>query len=289
MANPTPAYELIDFGAGRKLERIGGRLLDRPCPPAVNVARALAPWPPVDARFEADRIARGRWVGVAPPAGWECEIGSIVLSLRQGEFGHVGVFPEQAPLWSALSVDLGNATGAKVLSLFAYTGGATLAAAAAGAEVVHVDSSKSAVDWARRNAERSGLSEAPIRWIVDDAAAFVAREIRRGRRYDAIVLDPPSYGAGGKGRRWSIDSDLPALLDDCRTLTGPTPRRIVLSCHSPGWGRRELGDLLATRWPAGSGSLHTQGLCLPSQGGAKLTLGSAAVWTARPEAADSWK
>jgi 23S rRNA (cytosine1962-C5)-methyltransferase len=263
-------YQLLDFGEGRKLERLGGYVVDRPSPAAEGVSRASPElWSTADARFLRAGRSRppdgtspssscrpafkspvrrpgptddGRWeVLREPPNPWTISHGAARLRLLLTPFGHLGVFPEHAENWDWIS-DV--ARGAKVLNLFAYTGGATLAAAAAGAEVVHVDSAKSAVAWAARNAELSGLADAPIRWIIDDARKFVARELRRGNSYAAVILDPPSYGHGPKGQAWQVDQHLAPLLADCARLIEGRRRFFLLTCHSPGYGPAELGTML---------------------------------------------
>jgi 23S rRNA (cytosine1962-C5)-methyltransferase len=191
---------------------------------------------------------------------WTIDAGAFVLELRPTSSGQVGCFPEHAATWGWLA-DLitaqwratGRATSSPapaVLNLFGYTGGATLAAASAGAAVTHVDAQRAVVAWARRNADLSGLDQAPVRWIVDDAPAFAARELRRGRRYGAIVLDPPSYGHGVGGRPWRIELDLPPLLRACVALGGPGgPDALLLTCHSPGLGPGALAGLVRDAWP----------------------------------------
>ena len=208
-------YELIDFGDQRKLERFGPYLLDRPCPAAKRPRLAGDKvWHRSSARF-VRRGQSGYWqvLGKLPPR-WIMSHNEISFELRTTDFGHIGVFVEQAANWDWVARTLRKRTPCRVLNLFAYTGGSTLTAAAAGAEVVHVDSSKSVVGWAKRNAKQSGLGEAPIRWIVEDAAKFVEREIRRGSQYDAVILDPPSYGHGPRREAWKLSRDLLALLED---------------------------------------------------------------------------
>ena len=224
----SEGYELLDFGDGRRLERFGPLTLDRPCPAAETFARQCpAAWQAADARFERSDENEGQWTCRRElPPRWEIALGRLVLELKRTEFGHLGVFPEQVENWRWLAeqlADCPNLGGEKpsrlrVLNLFAYTGGSTLAAAAAGAEVVHVDAARNIVAWARRNAELSGLANAPIHWIADDALKFVTRELRRGRRYDAVILDPPSYGHGPHGEVWRLAQHLPQLLELCGQL-----------------------------------------------------------------------
>jgi 23S rRNA (cytosine1962-C5)-methyltransferase len=237
-------YQLLDFGEGRKLEQFGPYVIDRPAPAAAGVRRAQAElWSKAIARFELSGEQRGgergEWVPAdALPETWAIAFGPLRFELKPTDFGHLGVFPEQVANWEWIARQVcGLVTGderPKVLNLFAHTGGSTLAAAHAGAEVVHIDSAKSAVAWARRNAELSGLTNAPIRWIVEDAGRFVDRELKRGHRYDGIILDPPTYGHGPAGETWKLEEDLPALLAACAELIADRLGFILLTCHTPG-------------------------------------------------------
>lgn len=239
MSQPD-GYELLDFGDGRKLERFGSRILDRLSPPAEGITRRYPElWRKATAKFERTVGQEGNWAVSGPEdhEAWEWRFASFRLQLKLTPFGHIGVFPEQMANWRWLAqqLKLTPAAPVRLLNLFAYTGGSTLAAAAAGAEVVHVDSARNVVQWARRNANLSGLHESPIRWIVEDARRFVEREVRRGRTYEAIVLDPPSYGHGAAGRLWKMDQDLPELLALCDQLFGDQRRLMLFTCHSPQW------------------------------------------------------
>src|SRR5215469_2034541 len=214
-------YQLVDFGRGRKLEQFGAYLLDRPSPAAEGQDRSdPQAWKLATARYDRTAGEHGDWRPVAAdapplPERWTARYGPISLELKPTDFGHLGVFPEQAGNWDWIAGQIARAgRRLKVLNLFGYTGASTLAAAAAGAEVVHVDAARNTVDWARRNAEQSGLAPAPIRWIHEDAVTFVRRELKRNNGYDAVILDPPSYGHGAKAQTWKIDQ-LPALLADC--------------------------------------------------------------------------
>ncbi|MEN0111974.1 MAG: class I SAM-dependent methyltransferase, partial [Planctomycetota bacterium] len=221
---PTPAawpdYELLDFGDGRRLERLGGTVLDRPCPAADGVAQsAKGAWGDALARYDGGRAADGRWRPAAK--GWATDrtVGAplgdsveLTLGLEPTPAGQVGFFPEQFANWRWIARQTRRLAGGRsdgerprVLNLFAYTGGSTLAAAASGAAVTHVDASKPSVGIARENATRSGLGVAPIRWIVEDAVRYCRREVKRGVRYDGVVLDPPSYGHGPKGEAWRLE------------------------------------------------------------------------------------
>lgn len=248
-----PSYELLDFGRGRKLERFGPWVLERPCPAAEHVPAASPPlWDTAQARYHRDAGHCGRWELYAPvPQAWHVRHDTLELELRLTPSGQVGMFPEhvQSCRWLASRVaGLGRFPGraaerARLLHLFAYTGAATLAAAAAGAAVTHVDAARSVVRWARRNAQHCGLQAAPVRWIVDDVRAFVRREVRRRQRYDGIVADPPSYGHGPAGDAWQIDRHLPALLHDCAVLVEGRPQLLLLTCHTPGYDAARLERL----------------------------------------------
>lgn len=288
-------YELLDFGrdisgAGRKLERLGTVILDRPAA-AAECASKLQPalWRQAHARYELDERAtvgqpRGRWtpaerLGSVWPIAVEVPGLSqpLSLQLRATEFGHVGLFPEQAEQWAWLV----RATQAAplplaVLNLFAYTGMSTLALAAAGATVTHVDAAATAVAWARRNAEISKLEQAPVRWICEDALKFAHRERKRGRRYDCIVLDPPSYGHGPRGAPWQFERHLPELLEVCQDLlTGERPS-LLCTCHTQGVTPADLGRLVRTS--LGPGTVATGELSLATSELARLPAGIYARW-----------
>lgn len=245
-------YQLLDFGSARKLERFGDLILDRPSPAAENERKT----PGVD-WSAADLVLDG---GPREPSNvstrhWQAAFGSVRFNLKVTPFGHVGVFPEQAPNWTWLAEQIVALESPEqrplaALNLFAYTGGTTLAMAAAGAHVVHVDASEPAVTWSRQNAAASGLSEQPIRWIVEDARKFVARELRRGNRYDIIVMDPPSYGHGPTGKRWVIDEHLPGLLTDALALLRCDGRsRLLFTAHSEQPSMRDIADFILQRAP----------------------------------------
>ena len=241
-------YELLDFGAGRKLERFGQCLLDRPAPAAEDASPQTSTlWNSVTASYERTSNDQGRWNQSGElPQQWVIRHDHLQFELKATDSGHVGVFVEQAANWDWIARRVGHSDRPlRVLNLFAYTGGSTLAAAAAGAHVVHVDAAKSAVAWARRNAIGSGLADAPIRWMVDDAAAFVRREIRRGRQYDAVILDPPSYGRGPKGQTWKLSKDLLNLLQGCAQLTTDHRAFFLLTCHTTGFGPADAEACMA--------------------------------------------
>lgn len=239
-------YELLDSGHGRKLERFGPYLLERPCAQAVwQTARDEKFWQCAHASF--DREGGNRWHNRSRlPAQWVIRVEDIRLRLSGTDFGHLGVFPEQRSLWrwvKELVCQRSGGAPVRVLNLFAYSGGASLAAAQAGAEVCHLDASLGMVNWARENATLNGLQQAPIRWIVDDALKFLKRETRR-RQYDAIILDPPSFGRGARGEVYKIERDLEPTLQLCRQLLSDQPLLILLSAHTPGLTPIVLENLL---------------------------------------------
>jgi 23S rRNA (cytosine1962-C5)-methyltransferase len=277
-------YELIDTGGGARLERFGEHVTDRPHGGSYGERRALERWADADLRFDRD----GGWSGRAlarASEGWPATIGGMELGLRPTDAGQVGCFPEHAAMlpWLRDRVALRGATApadaplVRVLHLFAYTGLVTVALAAAGAAVAHVDAARPAVTWARRNAATNGLDDAPIRWLVDDARAFVARERRRGSRYDGIVLDPPTYGHGATGRAWRLDTDLDPLLADCRAILSPDGF-LLLTAHTEHLGEDQLAGRLGLALRRGAADIETGDLRLDAASGASLELGAFARW-----------
>lgn len=244
VAEPGADFALIDSGGGRKLERVGPYRFIRPEPQAMW-APALSDWP-CDAEFvpAADRDGGGRWHFATPlPEAWPVSQCGVRLWAQCTPFRHLGFFPDMAPHWDMLAGVA--APGRSVLNLFGYTGVASLVAAQAGADVVHVDASRKAIAQARANAQLSGLQDAPIRWITDDARKFVAREIRRGHHYHAIFLDPPKFGRGPQGERWDIFHDLAPLLADCARLLDEESALLVLTTYAVRMSAVALGQLLA--------------------------------------------
>lgn len=240
-------------------------------------------WRNADLRFDRD----GGWTGEASALEpWPVEASGLTLELRPTEAGQIGLFPEHLEMlpWlrsrvaERVSGSVGiEASSPPVLNLFAYTGLASLAIAAAGAGVTHVDSSRPTVAWARSNAERSGLGKRPIRWLVDDAVAFVAREIRRGRRYAGVVLDPPSYGHGPAGQAWRIDRDLASLLRGAVTLIEPGGF-LLLTAHSPGLDGHRLAGELAVALTTALKTIERGALAISTADGRRLELGAFARW-----------
>ena len=239
-----------------------------------------AAWQNADAYFQRTGDEDGRWASSNKmPERWTIAHGAFQLELKLSPFGHVGVFAEQAANWDWIAQQVqASPEPLKVLNLFAYTGGSTLAAAAAGAEVVHVDAAKNTVAWARRNAELSGLADAPIRWIAEDAVKFVQREVKRGNAYDAVILDPPSYGHGPHGEVWRLAEHLPPLLSLCGRLTAGRRRFMLLTCHTPGFGPAELGKMLSESLDDSAGRVRAEAMSLRAATGRLLPSGVAAKW-----------
>jgi 23S rRNA (cytosine1962-C5)-methyltransferase len=269
-------YELLDFGGGARLERVGGRLVVRPHPAAEGERADPSLWGRPDLEF----VPGIGWGGPAPVEPWELALEGLVLEARPTPTGQLGLFPEQAGSWHALRDAVGGGAR-RILNLFAYTGVGTLVAAAAGAEVAHVDGSRPTVAWARRNAELSGLTDRPIRWLVDDATRFVARDLRRGRRYDGVVLDPPSYGHGPGGRQWRLEDDLPELLAACTELVDAPRGFVHLTAHTPGFGPAVLAAMLAESVGIPATGLQAGWLALDSRSGRRLELGAFVRWPGR--------
>jgi 23S rRNA (cytosine1962-C5)-methyltransferase len=249
-------YELLDSGNGKKLERFGSVVLERPCSQAVWAPQNARLWEKASARF--DRIGGLNWEGRERiPEVWKAEIAGVVMKLSATDFGHLGVFPETRMLWKWIRSTLTEqqrkkGRDLKFLNLFAYSGGATLAAAQSGAQCCHLDASKGMVDWARENAELNDLQDAPIRWIVDDVIKFLRREVKRGNRYDGVLLDPPSFGRGKKGELYKIEESLITTLDLVDQVLSDDPAFVLLTSHTPGFSPIVLGNLLRQYHAAGT-------------------------------------
>ncbi len=245
-------YSLLDFGGGRKLERFGPVILDRYSPSAEGCPiQSPHLWHEATARYVRRNETQGEWQERAPlPARWEIAAGPLRFRLKTTAFGHLGLFPEQFANWQWLQQACAAAERPlRILNLFAYTGGATLACVSAGAEVTHVDAAANVVKWARANAALSSMAEAPIRWIAEDARKFVKREHKRGNHYDGVILDPPTYGHGSKGEVWRIGRHLPLLMGHLSQLLADVPRLVLLTCHSPGYEAAALKNLVQETFP----------------------------------------
>ncbi|GHT28827.1 SAM-dependent methyltransferase [Planctomycetales bacterium] len=248
-------YTLLDFGGGRKLERFGNFLFDRPSPSADGTEKKNASlWKNTDFRFisenKKNNSERGQWLPDTPKH-FTLSFNLFSLELQGTPFGHLGVFPEQIPNWQRIrhliknTVKPASARPLRVLNLFAYTGGSSLAAADSNTEVVHIDSSESIVKRAKCNAELNGITSG-IRFIAEDARRFVKREIKRNNRYDAVILDPPSYGHGTKSEVWQLEKHLPELLDGIAVLLNENPVFLLLTAHTPSYGSGVLADMLSS-------------------------------------------
>lgn len=267
-------YRLIDCGNFQKLEQVGPWRLVRPAAQAVWRPRlGKDEWQNADAVFNRFSGGDGKWTikNKKLPDQWTIDIESIgKLVIRPTEFGHLGIFPEQHTNWDRMAriVRAQSQSGKelKVLNLFAYTGGSSLACARAGAQVVHLDASKTSVAWARENAEASGLGDKPVRWIVDDVQKFVAREVRRESKYHGIILDPPSYGRGSKGETWNIETMLPDLLDELKKILADDFSFILLSSHSNGYTPQALTNLLTEIVPVKDGEFLAEEMVVHEEG-----------------------
>ncbi|MDA7951483.1 MAG: class I SAM-dependent methyltransferase [Pirellulaceae bacterium] len=274
-------YELIDFGDGRKLERFGDYRLDRYSPAAEGFSRQKeSVWQQADSYYRREEGGQGRWHNERRlPSTWPLSFGKLTFLLKKTDFGHLGLFPEQLTNWqwiyqTLLTFREQEKRPARVLNLFAYTGGSTLAAALAGAEVTHVDGAKNVVTWARENSKLSALADAPIRWLTEDCTKFVARERRRGNRYDAIILDPPTYGHGPKGQPWKIEEHLSPLLENLGAILSTKVALFLLTWHSKTISRRSLNDQLTKTIPLDRFQQPTfSPLQIPSRYGAALPSG----------------
>lgn len=276
-------YSLIDSGQGRKLERFGPYLIARPCAQAVwNPQLPASEWQKANASFTRD--GDNKWIETGHlPDSWPITVSDITFKISQTDFGHLGIFPEQRNFWAWIQKIIKEAkakgrTSINVLNLFAYSGGSTLAAARGGAQVCHLDASKGIVSWARDNAALSGLQDAPIRWIIDDVNKFLAREVKRGVRYDAIILDPPSFGRGTKGEVFKIEDNLPIILKDCQTLLSDNPLFILFSCHSPGFSPIVMHHLMSQLMAKHPGKIDTGEMVLEGDKALPLPSGVYARW-----------
>lgn len=278
-------YEIIDTSNGEKLERWGKYLLVRPDPQVVwNTPHNDTRWKKKNGHYHRSSKGGGQWEFFSLPEQWSISYGELKFMLKPFSFKHTGLFPEQAVNWDWFSSLISNAhRPIRVLNLFAYTGGATLAAAKAGASVTHVDASKGMVGWAKENAQLSGLADAPIRWIVDDCQKFVERELRRGNRYDAIIMDPPSYGRGPKGEIWKIEDAIHPLVSLCAQLLSDDPLFFLINSYTTGFAPSVLSYLLGLEVVSRfGGSVASDEIGLPVTD-SKLILpcGSSGRWTAR--------
>ena len=283
IADGWKEYELLDCGSGEKLERWGDKLLVRPDPQAIrNPPRHHHGWKRPDGRYLRSSAGGGSWEKGRLPGQWQVRYKNLTFQVKPMNFKHTGLFPEQAVNWEFAQEQIKRAgRPVSVLNLFAYTGAASAACAAAGASVCHVDAARGMVQWARENARASGLEEAPIRWIVDDCAKFVEREIRRGRRYDAIIMDPPSYGRGPTGEVWKLEDNLYPFVELCAGVLSDEPLFIIINSYTTGLAPSVLTYILETVVSRKFGG-HTVSdeIGLPvSETGLVLPCGATGRWT----------
>ena len=276
-------YEVLDCSQGEKLERWSDYLLIRPDPQVIwDTPKTLKGWRKCNAHYHRSKKGGGEWEFFDLPSQWTIHYKELTFNLKPFSFKHTGLFPEQAANWDWFSEKIRQAgRPIKVLNLFAYTGGATLAAAAAGASVTHVDASKGMVTWAKENAVSSGLKDAPIRWLVDDCIKFVEREIRRGNHYDAIIMDPPSYGRGPKGEIWKIEESIHPFIKLCTKVLSDKPLFFLVNSYTTGLAPAVLTYMLSTELKSFGGHVESQEIALPvTASGLFLPCGASGRWEA---------
>ena len=282
IADKWKDYEVIDTSNGEKLERWGKYILLRPDPQVLwNTPKNNPVWKKLNAHYHRSTKGGGNWEFFDLPEQWSVNYKELTFNLKPFSFKHTGLFPEQAANWDWFSeLIINSGRPIKVLNLFAYTGGATCAAAKAGASVTHVDASKGMVTWAKENAASSGLSDAPIRWIVDDCVKFVEREIRRGNHYDAIIMDPPSYGRGPKGEIWKIEEKIHPFIALCEQLLSDNPLFFLVNSYTTGLAPAVLTYMISTEIVSKhGGSVESGEVGLPvSTTGLILPCGAAGRW-----------
>lgn len=284
IANNWKDYEVIDCSQGEKLERWGDYTLVRPDPQVIwNTPKTDRGWKKMNAHYHRSQKGGGEWEFFDLPKQWTIDYKTLKFNLKPFSFKHTGLFPEQATNWDWFSEKIKAAKRpVKVLNLFAYTGGATLAAAAAGANVTHVDASKGMVAWAKENAKSSGLEESSIRWLVDDCVKFVEREIRRGNKYDGIIMDPPSYGRGPKGEIWKIEDSIHSFVQLCTQILSDDAIFFLINLYTTGLAPSVLNYMISTeivkkKW---GGKVEAEEIGLPvKNSGLILPCGASGRWS----------
>lgn len=279
-------YELLDSGDGWKLERFGDVVLERPDPQALWPKKlGKAEWEKADATFAKGdgQTCSWKWKGDKKEK-WSIEFGGLTLNIKPSPFKHVGLFPEQSPNWDLtrdlIKRDVEKGKHPSVINLFGYTGGATLACAQAGASVTHVDASKAAINWANENAEASGLGQAQIRWILEDALSFVKKEVKRGKKYDGIIMDPPAFGRGADGELWKIEDDFLTLLEQSFQLLSDEPLFFLLNGYASGYSAIAYENNLKGLLERFGGQLDSGELTIEeSEGGRLLPCGIFSRWS----------
>jgi 23S rRNA (cytosine1962-C5)-methyltransferase len=291
LADQWKDYEVIDCSKGEKLERWGDYLLVRPDPQVIwDTPKKETGWHKMNGHYHRSSKGGGEWEFFQLPKEWTIQYSlpinkKLTFHLKPFSFKHTGLFPEQAANWNWFSQLIADAVSkgrqVKVLNLFAYTGGATLAAAAAGASVTHVDASKGMVTWAKENSISSGLKDAPIRWLVDDCVKFVEREIRRGNHYDAIIMDPPSYGRGPKGEIWKIEESVYPLIQLCSQILTDNPLFFLINSYTTGLQPAVLSYMISTVLGTANGTVTASEIGLPvSSNGLVLPCGASGRYEA---------
>lgn len=273
ITGPQKDYELIDSGDGKKLERYGSYVLSRPDPQALwKPTKGQEMWSEAHAVFVRDGKDASWKKTPNLPTAWEITFGGLVFEIRMSSFKHTGLFPEQLGNWEWLEKTIGKVSDhtPKILNLFGYTGGATLACAKSGAEVCHVDGSKMAIDWARKNQKLSGLDDKPIRWILDDALVFLRREIKRGVRYDGIIMDPPAFGHGPKGEVWKIEEQFTELIDLCMQVLSEDPILFLINGYASGFSPIAYQNNLLQLTEKFGGSIEIGELAIGESGSNRL-------------------
>ena len=282
LADTWSDYEVLDTGDGEKLERWGEVILRRPDPQTIWPKADPQMWEKADAVYHRSEKGGGQWeFRKTLPERWTLRWEDLVFYVRPTGFKHTGLFPEQEANWRWMGKILRESgrTDVRVLNLFGYTGGATVACAAAGARVTHVDAAKGMVQWAKENRQLSGLPETSCRWIVEDALAFVRREIRRGNRYDGILMDPPSYGRGPSGEVWKLENELYGLVETCSQALSDEPLFFLINSYTTGFQASVLNNMLEKSVVRRFGGYaDSEELCLPVTTGGVLPCGASGRW-----------
>lgn len=283
VADQWKDYEIIDCSKGEKLERWGDYILLRPDPQVLwDLPRKNPAWKNLNGHYHRSNKGGGEWEFMNLPEQWSINYKDLTFHLKPFTFKHTGLFPEQAVNWDWFGEKIRNANREiKVLNLFAYTGGATLAAAKAGAKVTHVDASKGMVTWGKENAASSGLADAPIRWLVDDCVKFVEREIRRGNHYDGIIMDPPSYGRGPKGEIWKLEEKIHPFIALASKLLSDDPLFFLVNSYTTGLAPAVLTYMISTEVASKfGGTVRSEEIGLPvRESGLVLPCGASGRWS----------
>lgn len=272
IADQWTDYELLDCGAGQKLERWGKYVFIRPDPQVIWPKASPELWENYDAIYQRSSSGGGAWNFVRPiPEYWTINYRALKFKVRPTGFKHLGLFPEQQPNWDWIAEKIKNAQKTvSVLNLFGYTGGATLAAAAVNASVCHVDAARGMVEWCRENAALCGLAKALIKYIVDDCRAFIRREIRRGKSYDAIIMDPPSFGRGKRGEIWKLEDNLWELLNECRKLFSNNPLFTLINAYTTNLSPLVLANMVGASLKGRGGRMESGEIGLPVKSDGKI-------------------